>query len=194
MHCNENSKKSYAVIFSWQKQQYFIAFHRHVSIRWRLWCFRGFNKIFLGIAKILDLKFFAIQFLNLYLTFALFNVLFYLFYVWLITAIFCEWFYFAVTKKSLTGIRFLPSWIDQCSDRIFPVEARKIILIHRILIKTNIKKNMFSKNDYQSNEVVSKTLFATKFGSNRSEAFCKKVVLRNFAKLTGKHLCQSFFK
>ena len=52
---------------------------------------------------------------------------------------------------------------------------------------------MFSKNNYQSNEVVSKTLFATKFRSSRSEVFCKKVVLRNFAKFTGKHLCQSLF-
>ena len=32
--------------------------------------------------------------------------------------------------------------------------------------------------------------------ANRSscpEVFCKKVVLRNFAKFTGKHLCQSVF-
>ena len=29
--------------------------------------------------------------------------------------------------------------------------------------------------------------------SSRPEMFCKKAVLRNFAKFTGKHLCQSFF-
>ena len=29
--------------------------------------------------------------------------------------------------------------------------------------------------------------------SSRPEAFCKKSVLRNFAKFTGKHLCQSLF-
>ena len=29
--------------------------------------------------------------------------------------------------------------------------------------------------------------------SSRQEVFCKKDVLRNFAKFTGKHLCQSFF-
>ena len=29
--------------------------------------------------------------------------------------------------------------------------------------------------------------------SSRPEVFCKKVVLRNFAKFTGKHLCQSIF-
>ena len=30
-------------------------------------------------------------------------------------------------------------------------------------------------------------------GSTRPEVFCKKGVLRNFAKLTGKPLCQSLF-
>ena len=29
------------------------------------------------------------------------------------------------------------------------------------------------------------------FGSNHPEVFCKKDVLRNLAKFTGKHLCQS---
>ena len=29
--------------------------------------------------------------------------------------------------------------------------------------------------------------------SSRTEVFCEKAVLRNFAKLTGKHLCQSLF-
>ena len=29
--------------------------------------------------------------------------------------------------------------------------------------------------------------------SSRSDMFCKKVVLRNFTKFTGKHLCQSLF-
>ena len=31
------------------------------------------------------------------------------------------------------------------------------------------------------------------FRSGRPELFCKKGVLRNFAKFTGKHLCQRFF-
>ena len=30
-------------------------------------------------------------------------------------------------------------------------------------------------------------------GSSRPEVFCKKSVLRNFTKFTGKHLCQSLF-
>ena len=33
----------------------------------------------------------------------------------------------------------------------------------------------------------------TIFRSNRLEVLCRKSVLRNFAKLTGKHLCQSLF-
>ena len=32
-----------------------------------------------------------------------------------------------------------------------------------------------------------------KHRSSRSEIFCKKCFLRNFAKFTGKHLCQSLF-
>ena len=31
------------------------------------------------------------------------------------------------------------------------------------------------------------------FRSSHREVFCKKVVLKNFAKFTGKHLCQSLF-
>ena len=33
----------------------------------------------------------------------------------------------------------------------------------------------------------------SRFRSSRPEVFCKKAVLRNFAKFTGKHLCQSLF-
>ena len=35
--------------------------------------------------------------------------------------------------------------------------------------------------------------FSWKCRSSRPEIFCKKGVLKNFAKFTGKHLCQSFF-
>ena len=31
------------------------------------------------------------------------------------------------------------------------------------------------------------------YRSSRPEVFCKKCALRNFAKFTGKHLCQSLF-
>ena len=39
----------------------------------------------------------------------------------------------------------------------------------------------------------SQSLNAIKHRSSRPEVFCKKGVLRNFAKFTGKHLCQSLF-
>ena len=35
--------------------------------------------------------------------------------------------------------------------------------------------------------------FHESFRSSRSEVFCEKGVLKNFAKLTGKHLCPSLF-
>ena len=38
-----------------------------------------------------------------------------------------------------------------------------------------------------------KTSFRHESRSSRPEVFCKKGVLRNFAKFTGKHLCQSLF-
>ena len=31
------------------------------------------------------------------------------------------------------------------------------------------------------------------YRSSRPEVFCKKVVLKNFGKFTGKHLCQSLY-
>ena len=47
-----------------------------------------------------------------------------------------------------------------------------------------------------SKKVASKTLlliFKKVLRNSRTEVFCKKGVLKNFAKFTGKHLCQSFF-
>ena len=38
-----------------------------------------------------------------------------------------------------------------------------------------------------------KTPKASTIRSSRPEVFCKQGVLRNFAKFTGKHLCQSLF-
>ena len=39
----------------------------------------------------------------------------------------------------------------------------------------------------------SKVIFFRTFRSSHPKVFCKKVVLRNFTKFTGKHLCQSLF-
>ena len=45
-----------------------------------------------------------------------------------------------------------------------------------------------------SSEAAIKIYFSISlFRSSRTEVFCKKIVLRNFAKFTGKHLCQGLF-
>ena len=46
-----------------------------------------------------------------------------------------------------------------------------------------LESNFFSRNKN----------FETIFRSSRPEELCKKGVLENFAKFTGKHLCQSLF-
>ena len=52
-----------------------------------------------------------------------------------------------------------------------------ILILHAF--QQNLERNMFS--------------LITIFRSSRPGVFCKKGVLRNFAKFTGKHLCQSLF-
>ena len=51
--------------------------------------------------------------------------------------------------------------------------------------------------DHLDNATASKTFYlCSKLAGSRSsrhEVLCKKGVLRNFAKFTGKHLCQSLF-
>ena len=51
------------------------------------------------------------------------------------------------------------------------------------------QKQMFLKSCGRN----SQSLNATKHRNSCPEVFCKKGVLRNFAKFTGKHLCQSLF-
>ena len=41
--------------------------------------------------------------------------------------------------------------------------------------------------------VVERSLKINQYRSSRPEVFCKKVVLRNFAEFTRKHLCQRLF-
>ena len=46
---------------------------------------------------------------------------------------------------------------------------------------------------FYEEEYMSLLISSDKSRSSRAEVFCKKGFLRNFAKFTGKHLCQSFF-
>ena len=56
------------------------------------------------------------------------------------------------------------------------------------------KKTLCRTSDFISTEkrrTLMKAFIEIQFRSSRPEVFCKKRVLRNFAKFTGKHLCQS---
>ena len=53
--------------------------------------------------------------------------------------------------------------------------------LQNVILQTNILKKIL----IAPNNVISSTR------SSRPEAFCKKGVLRNFTKFTGKHLCQN---
>ena len=58
------------------------------------------------------------------------------------------------------------------------------------------RPEVFCKKDVLRNSqenICARASFLIKFKSSRPEAFCEKGVLRNFAKVTGKHLCQSLF-
>ena len=55
-----------------------------------------------------------------------------------------------------------------------------------IILTSNVFENFFVLLQIPNKE-------RRAFGSSRLEVFCKKGVLRNFAKFTGKHLCQSLF-
>ena len=61
-----------------------------------------------------------------------------------------------------------------------------VIYIHDVTSQLNAVK-YFLKNVHQ------RWLTGPKYGSSRPEVFCKKGVLKNFAKFTVKHLCQSLF-
>ena len=74
-----------------------------------------------------------------------------------------------------------------------------ILLSTRFLLHVGIlhfsRKSFVRKILWGSNVNVScyEIEFRAIHRSSRQEVFCKKGVLRNFAKLTGKHLCQSLF-
>ena len=48
-------------------------------------------------------------------------------------------------------------------------------------------------NGFQPLTIVTKLYILDICGSSRPKVFCQKGVFRNFAKFTGKHLCQTFY-
>ena len=91
------------------------------------------------------------------------------------------------------------------SDKIFSNKSKDDfenwgnVIIYSYWLRNPIKKPSISKNIWQKiytsdlyfSFVFSYLFFS--FRSSRLEVFCKKGVLRNFAKLTGKNLYQSVF-
>ena len=59
-------------------------------------------------------------------------------------------------------------------------------------INTNLFKDL-SGNTLAWNIFLILTPYNSRKESSRQELFCKKAVIRNFTKFTGKHLCQSLF-
>ena len=121
---------------------------------------------------------------------------------------------FTETKKDLVHIE--NSLIDSAGGMYLTVDS--LIEINSIITssnnitlrKVNVKPYRFDKM-YMAKELTKdklcqmigqfkeRKITSTKFysillnRSSRLEVFCKKGVLKNFAKFTGKHLCQSLF-
>ena len=95
-------------------------------------------------------------------------------------------------EKSIPGAQIEPTAWAILQFVVSLNEA--IVLAVPLWVLRNLMKYLHSQfsnskccgRNYQS-------LNAIKHGSSRPEVFCKNGVLRNFAKFTGKHLCQSFF-
>ena len=72
------------------------------------------------------------------------------------------------------------------------------IYVFRIFLSYKVYFSRAQRIYMTAGEESGRFLFSSKdsdscFRNSRPEVFCKKGVLRNFAKLTGKHLCQSLF-
>ena len=61
------------------------------------------------------------------------------------------------------------------------------------MIHLSVEKDILDNVSYRQLYVVLALLLISCFKSSRPDVFCEKGVLGNFAKFTGKHLCQSLF-
>ena len=69
------------------------------------------------------------------------------------------------------------------TKRAFKMKQKVFFIIFKGLSLKQIKRIFFGRWEHLRDQ----------FRSSRPKLFCKKGVLRNFAKFTGKHLCQSLF-
>ena len=93
------------------------------------------------------------------------------------------------------GKRSLTSSFDSCCNLIFrndKNELRQKLCPVPKIEKSEILERFLSLQIFTVVVTCSKFVYS-RDRSTRQEVFCKKGAIGNFAKLTGKHLCQSFF-
>ena len=95
-------------------------------------------------------------------------------------------------EKSIPGAQIEPTAWAILQFVVSLNEA--IVLAVPLWVLRNFMKYLHSQfSNSKCRGRTSQSLNAIKHRRSRPELFCKNGVLRNFAKFTGKHLCQSFF-
>ena len=82
------------------------------------------------------------------------------------------------------------TWLSQIRHHLFKIHMQQTGLSdYHMVINTFLKPNLWKLWP----KIIHYRSYKNFDGSNRQEVFCKKGILRNFAKFPGKHLCQSLF-
>ena len=82
------------------------------------------------------------------------------------------------------------TWLSQIRHHLFKIHMQQTGLSdYHVVINTFLKLNLWKLWP----KIIHYRSYKNFDGSSRQEVFCKKGILRNFAKFPGKHLCQSLF-
>ena len=82
------------------------------------------------------------------------------------------------------------TWLSQIKHHLFKIHMQQTGLSdYHVVINTFLKPNLWKLWP----KIIHYRSYKNFDGSSRQEVFCKKGILRNFAKFPGKHLCQSLF-
>ena len=82
------------------------------------------------------------------------------------------------------------TWLSQIRHHLFKIHMQQTGLSdYHMVINTFLKPNLWKLWP----KIIHYRSYKNFDGSSRQEVFCKKGILRNFAKFPGKHLCQSLF-
>ena len=86
----------------------------------------------------------------------------------------------------------ITNWFSlTCLVFIWDIFHSKCVVLHNYT--DCIQKSVCTKETWITKVGIMVFVFKVFYRSSRPEVFCKKVVLRNFTKFTGKHLCQRLF-